>query len=107
MKGVYMAYVGSYSYTGNAKGIAVYDVDVEKGIYWLKKAVENEDPNATFVYAKYLFFGRLSTADDVLFETGVIPPDGVKEKEEALRYAKKAAELGCAAAEAWIQKVHE
>ena len=83
------------------------NVDVEKGIYWLKKAVENEDPNATFVYAKYLFFGRLSTADDVLFETGVIPPDGVKEKEEALRYAKKAAELGCAAAEAWIQKVHE
>ena len=31
MKGVYMAYVGSYSYTGNAKGITVYDVDVENG----------------------------------------------------------------------------
>ena len=31
MTGKYMAYVGSYSYTGKAKGITVYDVDVEKG----------------------------------------------------------------------------
>ena len=30
MKGKYMAYVGSYSYTGKAKGITVFDVDVEK-----------------------------------------------------------------------------
>ncbi len=29
MTGKYMAYVGSYSYTGKAKGITVYDVDVE------------------------------------------------------------------------------
>ena len=29
---VHVAYVGSYSYTGNAKGITVYDVDVEKGV---------------------------------------------------------------------------
>ena len=37
MKEMYMAYVGSYSYTGNAKGITVYDVDVEKGAfsYWI------------------------------------------------------------------------
>lgn len=27
----YMAYVGSYSYTGQAKGITVYDVDVKNG----------------------------------------------------------------------------
>ena len=31
MTGKYMAYVGSYSYTGKAKGITVYDVDVEAG----------------------------------------------------------------------------
>lgn len=31
MKGKYMAYVGSYSYNGQAKGITVYDVNVEKG----------------------------------------------------------------------------
>ena len=29
-EGKYMAYVGSYSYNGKAKGITVYDVDVEK-----------------------------------------------------------------------------
>ncbi|MEG0688541.1 MAG: beta-propeller fold lactonase family protein [Hungatella sp.] len=33
MRGKYMAYVGSYSYTGKAKGITVYDVDVAKGIF--------------------------------------------------------------------------
>ena len=33
MKGKYMAYVGSYSYTGKAKGITVYDIDVEKGLF--------------------------------------------------------------------------
>ena len=31
MSGKYMAYVGSYSYSGTAKGITVYDVDVENG----------------------------------------------------------------------------
>ena len=33
MKGKYMAYVGSYSYTGKAKGITVFDVDLEKGLF--------------------------------------------------------------------------
>ena len=33
MKGKYMAYVGSYSYNGQAKGITVYDVDVEECIF--------------------------------------------------------------------------
>ena len=32
-EGKYMAYVGSYSYNGKAKGITVYDVDVEKGTF--------------------------------------------------------------------------
>ena len=29
----YVAYVGSYSYTGSAKGISVFDVDVKKGTF--------------------------------------------------------------------------
>ncbi len=33
MKDRYVAYVGSYSYTGSARGITVYDVDVEKGTF--------------------------------------------------------------------------
>ena len=43
MTGKYMAYGGSYSYTGKAKGITVYDVDVEKGkfIYRCEVEVDN------------------------------------------------------------------
>ncbi len=43
MTGMYMAYVGSYSYTGKAKGITVYDVDMEKGqfIYRCEVEVDN------------------------------------------------------------------
>ena len=33
MSGKYMAYVGSYSYTGKAKGITVFDVDVKNGTF--------------------------------------------------------------------------
>ena len=40
MSGKYMAYVGSYSYTGKAKGITVFDVDVENGRFTLKDRVE-------------------------------------------------------------------
>ena len=44
MKGKYMAYVGSYSYTGKAKGITVFDVDVEKGMF--KERCEIEVDNS-------------------------------------------------------------
>ncbi len=47
MKGVYMAYVGSYSYTGNAKGITVYDVDVENGRF--KERCEMEIDNSSYL----------------------------------------------------------
>ena len=39
-EGKYMAYVGSYSYNGKAKGITVYDVDVEKGKFIYRCEVE-------------------------------------------------------------------
>lgn len=45
----YMAYVGSYSYTGKAKGITVFDVDVEKGIFI--KRCEVEVDNSSYVIA--------------------------------------------------------
>ena len=47
MEGTYMAYVGSYSYTGKAKGITVYDVDVEKGRF--EKRCEVEVNNSSYV----------------------------------------------------------
>lgn len=40
MQNKYMAYVGSYSYNGQAKGITVYDVDVKKGGFKYRCEVE-------------------------------------------------------------------
>ena len=45
----YMAYVGSYSYTGKAKGITVYDVDVENGKFVQRCEVEVD--NSSYVIA--------------------------------------------------------
>ena len=49
MNGKYMAYVGSYSYTGKANGITVYDVDVENGVF--KERCEMEVDNSSYVIA--------------------------------------------------------
>ena len=49
MSGKYMAYVGSYSYTGKAKGITVFDVDVENGTF--KERCEMEVDNSSYVIA--------------------------------------------------------
>lgn len=46
-RGKYMAYVGSYSYNGKAKGITVFDMDVEKGVF--KKRCEVEVDNSSYV----------------------------------------------------------
>ncbi len=43
----YVAYVGSYSYTGNAKGITIYDVDMKKGAF--KKRTEVEVDNSSYL----------------------------------------------------------
>lgn len=45
----YMAYVGSYSYTGEAKGITVYDIDMKSGAF--KKRGEVEINNASYLVA--------------------------------------------------------
>lgn len=49
MTGKYMAYVGSYSYTGKAKGITVFDVDVEQGKFIRRCEVEVD--NSSYVQA--------------------------------------------------------
>jgi len=48
-KGKYMAYVGSYSYNGKAKGITVFDVDVEKGVFHERCEVEVD--NSSYIVA--------------------------------------------------------
>ena len=40
MRNQYVAYVGSYSYNGQAKGITIYDVDMEKGYFKYRCEVE-------------------------------------------------------------------
>lgn len=47
MSGKYVAYVGSYSYTGKAKGITIYDVDMDRGCF-LKKGEVDVD-NSSYV----------------------------------------------------------
>ena len=49
MKGKYMAYVGSYSYNGKAKGITVYDVDVTKGTFTERCEVEVDNSSYVIV----------------------------------------------------------
>ena len=43
----YMAYVGSYSYSGKAKGITVFDVNVEDGSF--KYRCEEEVDNSSYL----------------------------------------------------------
>ena len=40
MRSKYVAYIGSYSYTGTAKGITICDVDMEKGRFEKRTEVE-------------------------------------------------------------------
>ena len=62
MNGKYMAYVGSYSYTGKAKGITVYDVDGEKGIF--KERCEMEVDNSSYVTVSHNGKNLYSIADE-------------------------------------------
>ena len=62
MNGKYTAYVGSYSYTGKAKGITVYDVDVEKGIF--KERCEMEVDNSSYVTVSHNGKNLYSIADE-------------------------------------------
>ena len=72
-EGKYMAYVGSYSYNGKAKGITVYDVDVEKGTF--KERCEVEVDNSSYVTASNDNRTLYSVAD----EGGGIPHSGERQ----------------------------
>ena len=49
MRSKYVAYIGSYSYTGSAKGITICDVDMEKGQFI--KRTEVEVNNSSYMVA--------------------------------------------------------
>lgn len=78
------------------------DIDKEKGIYWLKRAVKNQDPYSTFTYAKYLFFGDVNCMSEQSFDIGRCPR--YYNQKEALDYAVKASDLGCQAAYLWLEQ---
>ena len=61
----YVAYVGSYSYTGEAKGITIYDVDVEKGSFSTHCEVEVDN-------SSYLTLSRDSKTLYSIADEGVV-----------------------------------
>lgn len=82
--------------------------DEKKGFYWLKKAMENEDANSIFTYAKYLFFGKINCIPEVNFDNGLgLEGDSYNEtghREESFEYAVKASDLGCDRADVWLMQ---
>ena len=71
MSGKYMAYVGSYSYTGKAKGITVFDVDVENGMF--KERCEIEVDNSSYVIASSDGKTLYSIADEGVVSFRILP----------------------------------
>lgn len=62
MQNRYMAYVGSYSYNGQAKGITVYDVDAKKGSF--KYRCEVELDNSSYLTVSHNGKTLYSIADE-------------------------------------------
>lgn len=85
------------------------NINTTMGIYWLKKAVAQEDPNSMFTYAKCLLFGsrNLGFASDVLFESGQVDADQYPNAKEAFDMAVRASDLGCSEAASWLSKAEK
>lgn len=71
MKERYMAYVGSYSYLGRARGITCYDVDVERG--HLEKRCEVEVDNSSYVINSHTQERLYSIADEGVVSFRILP----------------------------------
>ena len=74
MAGKYMAYVGSYSYNGQAKGITVYDVDVENGYF--KYRCEVEVDNSSYLAVSHDGKTLYSIADEGVVSFRILPNGG-------------------------------
>lgn len=72
------------------------------GMYWLKKAVEQEDANSMFIYAKCLLWGPDNIDTHMLFETGCEDGSGYQDTKEAFDMAVRASDLGCLEAADWL-----
>ncbi len=67
----YMAYVGSYSYTGKAKGITCYDVDVENGKFTYRTEVEVN--NSSYLICSHTKPVLYSIADEGVVAFRILP----------------------------------
>ena len=75
MQKKYVAYVGSYSYNGQARGITVFDVNVEDGSFTYR--CEEDVDNAAWLCVshngKYLY----AVADEGLVAFRILPNGGI------------------------------
>ncbi len=71
MEDRYMAYVGSYSYLGKAKGITCYDVDVKKGHFTERCEVEVD--NSSYVINSHSLDRLYSIADEGVVAFRILP----------------------------------
>ncbi len=71
MKSKYVAYIGSYSYMGSAKGITICDVDVEKGTF--KKRTEIQVNNSSYLVVSRDQKTLYSIADEGVVAFRILP----------------------------------
>jgi hypothetical protein len=76
MSGKYVAYVGSYSYTGKAKGITIYDVDTDRGCFIKKDEVDVD--NSSYVIKSRNQKTLYSIADEGIVSFRILPDGGLE-----------------------------
>ena len=76
MSGKYVAYVGSYSYTGKAKGITIYDVNPDKGCFVKKGEVDVD--NSSYVIKSRNQKVLYSIADEGRVSFNRLPDGGLE-----------------------------
>lgn len=81
MKNRYMAYVGSYSYNGKAKGITVYDVDVAKGLFIERCEVEVD--NSSYIISSSDGKTLYSIADEGVVSFRILENGGLSRINKA------------------------
>ena len=76
MSGKYVAYVGSYSYTGKAKGITIDDVNPDKGCFVKKGEVDVD--NSSYVIKSRNQKVLYSIADEGIVSFNILPDGGLE-----------------------------
>ena len=79
--------------------------DAEKGMYWLEKAVKNNDADSMLFYAKSLFYGTydfsFTEISEQLSKDQIANPSD-HDRTEAYDYAVRSSDMGCSEASIWL-----